>query len=188
MQLSPCPTTAEPALRTPGAATTESTCRHYGACAPVLHNKRSHHHEKLVHWTRGKSPLAMYEGVETSRGHLPLVLPMDFDSETEPRKQWWGREGQAENLQNHPTFSKGTEGTSLVVQWLRLCTPNEGALGSIPGQLTRSHTPQPDTIKKKKKDPDGTGPHPYNKGRPSCSGQRPELSRYSHSVPTPVLP
>ena len=76
---------------------------------------------------------------------------MDFDSETEPRKPGWGREGQAENLQNHPTFSKGTEGTSLVVQWLRLCTPNEGALGSIPGQLTRSHTPQPDTIKKKKK-------------------------------------
>ena len=58
-----------------------------------------------------------------------------------------GGEGQAGNLQNHPTFSKGTEGTSLVVQWLRLCTPNEGGLGSAPGQLIRSHTPQPDTVK-----------------------------------------
>ena len=25
-------------------------------------------------------------------------------------------------------------GTFLVVQWLRLCVPNAGALGSIPGQ------------------------------------------------------
>ena len=30
-------------------------------------------------------------------------------------------------------------GTSLVVQWLRLCTPNAGGSGSIPGQGTRSH-------------------------------------------------
>ncbi|TEA34858.1 hypothetical protein DBR06_SOUSAS4310039, partial [Sousa chinensis] len=31
---------------------------------------------------------------------------------------------------------------SLVVQWLRLCTPNAGGPGSIPGQRTRSHMPQ----------------------------------------------
>ena len=31
-------------------------------------------------------------------------------------------------------------GTSLVAQWLRLCAPNAGGLGSIPGQGTRSHT------------------------------------------------
>ena len=30
-------------------------------------------------------------------------------------------------------------GTSLVVQWVRLHTPNAGDLGSIPGQGTRSH-------------------------------------------------
>ena len=30
-------------------------------------------------------------------------------------------------------------GTSLVVQWVRLRTPNAGGLGSIPGQGTRSH-------------------------------------------------
>ena len=30
-------------------------------------------------------------------------------------------------------------GTSLVAQWLRLCPPNAGGLGSIPGWGTRSH-------------------------------------------------
>ena len=30
-------------------------------------------------------------------------------------------------------------GTSLEVQWLRLCAPNPGGLGSIHGQETRSH-------------------------------------------------
>ena len=30
-------------------------------------------------------------------------------------------------------------GTSLVVQWVRLCAPNAGGPGSIPGQGTRSH-------------------------------------------------
>ena len=32
-------------------------------------------------------------------------------------------------------------GPSLVVQGLRLCTPNTGGLGSIPGQGTRSYMP-----------------------------------------------
>ena len=32
-----------------------------------------------------------------------------------------------------------TDGASLVARWLRLCTPNAGGLGSIPGQGTRSH-------------------------------------------------
>ena len=30
-------------------------------------------------------------------------------------------------------------GTSVVVQWLRLHTPNAGGWGSIPGQGTRLH-------------------------------------------------
>ena len=40
-------------------------------------------------------------------------------------------------------------GTSLVVHWLRLHTPNAGALGSIPSQGIRSHMPQlrPSTVK-----------------------------------------
>ena len=32
--------------------------------------------------------------------------------------------------------------TSLVVQWLRLCAPNAGGVGLIPGQGTRLHMPQ----------------------------------------------
>ena len=38
-------------------------------------------------------------------------------------------------------YLKGLDGgTSLVVQWVRLCTPNAGGLGLIPGQGTRSCT------------------------------------------------
>ena len=29
-----------------------------------------------------------------------------------------------------------------MVQWLRLCTPNAGSLGSVPGQGTRFYMPQ----------------------------------------------
>ena len=37
---------------------------------------------------------------------------------------------------------KPWKGTSLLVQWLRFCTPDAGGLGSIPGQGTRSYMPQ----------------------------------------------
>ena len=40
------------------------------------------------------------------------------------------------------TLSEKVPGTSLVVQWLRLCTPNAGGLGLIHGQGTRFHIPQ----------------------------------------------
>ena len=43
--------------------------------------------------------------------------------------------------------------TSLVVQWLRLCTPNAGGLGLIPGQRTRSHISQLRVWMPKLKDP-----------------------------------
>ena len=33
-------------------------------------------------------------------------------------------------------IQSGNVGTSLVVQWLRLCTPDAGGSGSIPGQGT----------------------------------------------------
>ena len=41
-----------------------------------------------------------------------------------------------------PIHQKLLFGTSLVVQWLRLCAPNSGGLGSIPGQGARSHMQQ----------------------------------------------
>ena len=37
---------------------------------------------------------------------------------------------------------KQAEGTSLVVQWLRLQVPNAGGSGSIHDQETTSHMPQ----------------------------------------------
>ena len=46
-------------------------------------------------------------------------------------------------------IQKFTEGTSLVVQWLRLYIPNAGVTDSIPGQRTKN--PKPAQPKKKKK-------------------------------------
>ena len=40
------------------------------------------------------------------------------------------------------TKTKTKPRTSPVVQWLRLCPPNAGGLGSITGKGTRSHMPQ----------------------------------------------
>ena len=59
-----------------------------------------------------------------------------------------GREAKRQGMVLLPSPHSGAEfselkkskfGTSLVVQWLRLYTPNAGSLGSIPGQETRSH-------------------------------------------------
>ena len=41
-----------------------------------------------------------------------------------------------------PGLKFSIQGTSLVVQWLRLCTPKAEGLGLIPGQGTRSHIAQ----------------------------------------------
>ena len=41
-------------------------------------------------------------------------------------------------MKQEDAISKEHSGTSLV-KWLRLCAPNAGGLGSIPGQGTRSH-------------------------------------------------
>ena len=41
------------------------------------------------------------------------------------------------------TLRTHKSGTSLVVQWLWLSAPNAGGPGSVPGQETRSHLPQP---------------------------------------------
>ena len=46
------------------------------------------------------------------------------------------------SLLKSPVF----RGIFLVVQWLRLCTPNARGLGSIPIQGTRSHLPQLKTL------------------------------------------
>ena len=50
-------------------------------------------------------------------------------------------------------FKNINSGTSLVVQWLRLCTPYAGGSGSIPGQGTGPHMPQLKTPYASTKDP-----------------------------------
>ena len=57
-----------------------------------------------------------------------------------------------------------TGGTFLLVQWLRLCAPNAGGLGLIPGQGARSHMPQPRGRMSKLKIPDAAKiPHAATK-------------------------
>ena len=53
---------------------------------------------------------------------------------------------QGNAYQNH-------EGTSLVVQWLRLQAPTAGGPGYIPGQGTRSRMPQLKDPTRGKEDP-----------------------------------
>ena len=51
-------------------------------------------------------------------------------------RPWWAKD------LNHLETLNCNLGTSLVVQWLRLCAPYAGGPGSIPGQGTRSHVLQ----------------------------------------------
>ena len=58
-----------------------------------------------------------------------------------------GREYGQEQAQ-HMAFAdskaqNSTGGTSLVVQWLGLCTSTAGGAGSIPGRELRSRMPAP---------------------------------------------
>ena len=60
--------------------------------------------------------------------------------------QFWESQGQwnADKLEERIDMGPKNQedlhlGTSLVAQCLRLCTPNAGVPGSIPGQGTRSH-------------------------------------------------
>ena len=45
------------------------------------------------------------------------------------------------------SFKKYVSGTSLVVQWLRLCTSTAGGPGSSPGQGTGDHAMQLSLLK-----------------------------------------
>ena len=47
-------------------------------------------------------------------------------------------------LKKGVTLSKAQTRTSLVVQWLKFCTPDASDPGSIPSQGTRSHMLLPD--------------------------------------------
>ena len=49
-------------------------------------------------------------------------------------KNFWRENKQKQNVYKE---IRNILGTSLVVQWLRLCTSNAGGMGSIPGQETK---------------------------------------------------
>ena len=62
-------------------------------------------------------------------------------------------------------FKNSVLGTSLVVQWLRPCTPNAGGPGSLSGQGTRPHMLQLSSHAATKiENPTG---HDYNPGQPN---------------------
>ena len=65
-----------------------------------------------------------------------------------------------------------TLGTLLVVQWLRLCTPNVGGPGSIPHQGTGSHMLQLRVRMLQPRPSTARYIHIFTKGITSCQLQR----------------
>ena len=68
--------------------------------------------------------------------HKNITFPLPLSTPLLPPNQ--------QNLKSHTVKVKTQNyfmGTFLVVQWLRLCTPNAGGLGLIPGRGIRSHMP-----------------------------------------------
>ena len=61
---------------------------------------------------------------------------------THSLKQSCPAESSLADLQTRVKINHCCFGTSLVVRWVRLCTPNAGGPGSIPGRGTRYHVPQ----------------------------------------------
>ena len=89
----------------------------------------------------------MGEKVETVADFIFLGSQMTADSDCShevERRLLLGRKA----MTNLDSVLK-SKGTSLVAQWLRLCSPNAGGLGSIPGRGTGSYMPwlRPGTAK-----------------------------------------
>ena len=81
--------------------------------------------------------MKMKSGSEVARSCLTLSDPMDCSL---PGSSAHGIfQARVLSQMRKMKFKEVKEGTSLVVQWLRLRDPNAGGLGSIPGQGTRSH-------------------------------------------------
>ena len=79
----------------------------------------------------------------------------------------------------HVHLKIGSLGTSLVVQWVRLCTPNAGELGSIPGRGTRSrvHAANKSLHATTKKFPHATTKIPSATTKTRCS-QNKQTNKY----------
>ena len=62
----------------------------------------------------------------------------DTKASRETEKSKWRSIQKSEIKSLNNSNRKRSRGTSLVAQWVRLCPPNAGDLGSIPGWGTRS--------------------------------------------------
>ena len=92
----------------------------------------------------------LYSNDELSEREIKKTIPLNIASK---RIKYLGinlpKEVKDLNSENYKTLMKETEddkqikryamGTSMVVQWLRLCAPNAGGPSLIPGLGTRSH-------------------------------------------------
>ena len=72
---------------------------------------------------------------------LHRVVRADFEALTFKGRLQWKDRVKHEKVWNLEEESEGKAGTSLVVQWLKLQTPNAGGPGLIPGHGTRFHMP-----------------------------------------------
>ena len=76
----------------------------------------------------------MFLASKSCQGTDTQINPLQFSSKLSHHPGWCKQQRQLE--------TGSSSGTSLVVQWLRLCTPSAGGQGLIPGQGARSHTPK----------------------------------------------
>ena len=72
---------------------------------------------------------------------LHRVVRADFEALAFKGRLQWKDRVKHEKVWNLEEESEGKTGTSLVVQWLKLQTPNAGGPGLIPGHGTRFHMP-----------------------------------------------
>ena len=84
----------------------------------------------------GREILKAGEGILLHR-----VVRAGFEALMFKGRLQWKHRVKHEKVWNLEEESEGRTGTSLVVQWLRLQTPNAGGPGLIPGHGTRFHMP-----------------------------------------------
>ena len=82
-------------------------------------------------YLRHSSPDRLKFQLLQSAACMPLGLDIRPPCDRVSRKTWLLPLG-------HLPINSGCQGTSLVIQWLRLHAPNAGGLGSIPGQGCRN--------------------------------------------------
>ena len=106
---------------------------------------------RMIPWSRKWQPIPVFLPGKSHGQRLVGCSPWDckesdMTEHTCTHGHLWGRLYMGVEWKwdiaskKHVTYH--ASGTSLVVQWLRLCAAKAGGLGSIPAQGTRSHMPQ----------------------------------------------